>query len=76
MKKIIEETLEHFSNANLASETARQKIASEIIKRFAHELIKTENSHRPSNGTDEARPAGTLPSSTGRNFIKLDSEGC
>ena len=35
MKRLIESVLERFTNANLASEAARSKIASEIIKGIA-----------------------------------------
>lgn len=75
MKKVIEEILERFKDANLASEAARSKIASEILKSLALELLKEKHAFSPMTGLNAPSPAGTPPSGTGRNFIKFDSAG-
>lgn len=77
MKSIIVEVLERFKDANLASEAAREKIASEILKaQIVSRLLKKigNNAIRPLTGQDATQPAGTLPSGTGRNFIQFDSK--
>lgn len=78
MKKIISKTLERFPDANLRSEAARDKIASEILKSLAVAILSGKidnNARRSPTGDEAAHPAGAPPSSTGRNFIKFDSAG-